>query len=144
MNSVAKRVMGAGNKVAAWLYRRTDGRMGGSAKGTPVLLLTVNGRKTGKPHSVPVGYFEHGDGYVVAASAGGAKAEPQWIQNLRAAGQAHIQIREHEYDVDARIPDGPERDDLWQNVVVANAPHFAGYEEKSGRKIAVALLTGHS
>jgi deazaflavin-dependent oxidoreductase (nitroreductase family) len=141
MNTIARRVMAAGNKAAAWVYRRTRGRVGGSAKGVPVLLLTVAGRKTRIPRTVPVAYFEHGDGYLVAASAGGAKAEPQWIHNLGAAGKAHITVFEDQYDVDARIAHSAERDELWDEVVLVQAPFFAKYEEKSGRTIPVALLT---
>lgn len=53
MGLMARKMMGAGNKAAAWVYRRTRGRIGGSAKGLPVLLLNVSGRKTGKPRTVP-------------------------------------------------------------------------------------------
>jgi len=141
MNTIARRVMAAGNNAAAWVYRRTRGRIGGSAKGVPVLLLTVAGRKTGIPRTVPVAYFEHGDGYLVAASAGGGKADPQWIHNLGAAGKAHITVLEDQYDVDARIAHTVERDELWEEVVLAQASFFAKYEEKSGRTIPIALLT---
>jgi len=141
MNSLAKKVMGAGNRAASWVYRRSNGRIGGTARGIPVLLLTVPGRKTGKPRSIPVAFFEHGDGYLVAATAGGSKNSPQWIRNLGAARQAHIQIGERHYDADARVVEGVERDELWQDVVLVRAPAFAKYEEKSSRTIEVALLT---
>lgn len=141
MNSVVTKVMATGNRAAAWVYRRTNGHIGGSAKGLPVLLLTVPGRKSGIPHTVPVAYFEHGSGYVVTASAGGAKSDPQWIRNLGAAGRARIELCEDRYDVDARIAGRAERDGLWQDVVLARAPFFAKYEEKSGRTIPIALLT---
>lgn len=144
MNSVAKKAMAAGNSAACWVYRRTNGRIGGSARGLPVLLLTVPGRKSRRLRSVPVSYFEHGDGYLVAGSAGGAKTDPQWIRNLGAARQAHIQIREHQYDVDARISGSDEHDELWQQVVLTRAPFFAKYGEKSGRTIPLALLTPRS
>jgi deazaflavin-dependent oxidoreductase (nitroreductase family) len=141
MSQVANKVMAAGNRAADWVYRRTKGRVGGSAKGVPVLLLTVPGRKSGKPRTVPLAYFEHGNGYVVTASAGGAKADPQWIHNLGAAGKAHITVFEDQHEVDARIADNAERDELWQDIVLARAPFFTKYEEKSGRKIPIALLT---
>lgn len=141
MNPVARTMMAAGNKVASWLYIRSKGRLGGSARGVPVLVLTVPGRRTGKERSVPVAYFGHNNSYLVAATAGGSKRNPQWVRNLAAAGKARIQIGEHRYDVDSRIADGPERAALWENVVVAQAPAFAKYEEKSGRAIPIALLT---
>ena len=144
MNPVAKRAMAAGNSAAAWVYRRSNGRIGGSVRGLPVLLLTVPGRKTGRPRSVHIAFFEHHDGYLVAATAGGAKTNPQWIHNLGAAVKAHIQVGEDQYDVDVRVLDGGERDELWQNVVLTRAPQFAKYEEKSGRTIPLALLTRRS
>lgn len=144
MNPVVHKAMTEITRATCWLYRRTNGRIGGSAKGIPVLLLTVPGRKTGRPRSVPVTFFEHDNAYLVTASAGGMKANPQWIHNLRAAGNAHIHIGEQQFDVDARITDSGERDELWQNVVLARAPFFAKYEEKSGRVIPIALLTPRS
>lgn len=141
MNAVAKRAMATGNNVASWLYRRTNGRLGGSVRGLPVLLLTVPGRRTGRPRSVPVAYFEHENGYLVAATAGGAKTNPQWILNLGVARQAHLQIGEEQFDAGARLIEDGERDQLWQDVVVAQAPHFAKYMDKSGRNIPLAHLT---
>ncbi len=126
---------------AVWKYRRTNGRSGGQTKGIPTLLLTVAGRKTGTPHTVPVVYFEHNGSYLVAASAGGMKAEPQWVRNLEAAGLARIEIREQAFEVDGRVMRTAERDDLWKHVVLAQAPFFATYEQKSGRVIPVARLT---
>lgn len=144
MKRVKNRVFALGNRAASWLYRRTSGRVGGSAKGIPVLLLTVPGRMTGIPRTVPVAYFEHDNGYLITASAGGEKADPQWIHNLRAARQAQIHVGEHQYDVDARITDGAERQELWKSVVLERAPSFAKYEEKSGREIPIAHLTVRS
>jgi deazaflavin-dependent oxidoreductase (nitroreductase family) len=91
-----------------------------------------------------VAYFEHNNGYVVAATAGGSDNDPQWIKNLSAAGQAEIQIKEHHYEVDVRIAEGAERDQLWRDVVVERAPAFAKYEEKTSRVIPVARLTPRS
>jgi len=142
MSSVAKSVMATGNKVASWLYIRSDGRVGGSARGVPVLVLTVPGRMSGKPRTVPVAYFDHNDGYLVAATAGGSKNNPEWIKNLAASGRARVHVGEQESDVNVRIVDGSERDQLWRDVVVERAPGFAKYEEKSGgRVIPIAILS---
>ena len=141
MNAVTHKVLAFGNRAASWLYLRSKGRVGGSAKGIPVLLLTLAGRKTGILRSVPLAYFEHGGGYLVTGSAGGVKADPQWIHNLRAAEERHVHIREKQYAVDARVAGRDERDELWRSVVLDQAPFFAEYEKKSGRVIPVALLT---
>lgn len=141
MSTVMRKAMRAANGIAVSLYRRSNGRIGGKAKGIPVLLLTVAGRRTGTPFTVPVVYFEHEGDYVVCGTAGGMKVDPQWVSNLKAAGQANVQIGTHTYAADGRVTDGTERDELWQTVVLARAPSMADYEEKSGRVIPVARLT---
>jgi deazaflavin-dependent oxidoreductase (nitroreductase family) len=140
LGPVLRRVARNANLLATSLYRRSGGRIGGSAKGVPVLLITVPGRKTGTPHTAPVAYFEDGGRYLVTGSAGGTKTDPQWFRNLRAATRVQIQIGNSQYDVDAHVPKGADRDRLWQDVVLARAPFFAKYEEKAGRIIPVAVL----
>ena len=144
MNPVLKKTLRAANAAAVGLYRRSDGRIGGKARGTDVLLLTVVGRKSGRPRTVAVSYFEYNGDYVLAGSAGGMKQDPQWVRNLAAAGQAQIQIRGRSHVVGGRITQGAERDRLWHDVVLARFPFFAKYQEKSGRTIPVALLTPRS
>jgi deazaflavin-dependent oxidoreductase (nitroreductase family) len=142
MNAAVKRLMRAGNGFAVFLYRWSSGRIGGSARGgTRVLLLTVPGRKTRIPHTTPVSYFEDEGGYVVTGTGGGSKQDPQWFRNLRAASRAHVELGSRHLDVDVQVASGAERDRLWREVVLARAPSFATYEEKSGRVIPVAMLT---
>lgn len=140
--TVMNTMMKAGNKVGVALYQRTNGRVGGKAKGgIPVLLLTVNGRKTGMPHTTPVGYFEYDDKYLVVGSAGGMKQHPQWIRNLEATDTAQVQIGGRTFSAGVRAVAGEERDALFRDVVLARHPYFANYEEKSGRTLKLALLT---
>jgi len=138
---VLGRLFRYGNRLAVGLYRRSGGRIGGSAKGLPVLLITVPGRRTGTPHTVPVAYIEHEGQYIVTGSAGGTKSEPQWFRNVRAARRAQIRLRDQQLDVETRVPDRAERDRLWRDVVLARAPFFAKYEQKAGRVIPVAVLS---
>jgi len=134
--------MRAVNALAVSLYRRSGGRIGGSAKGVDVLLLTVAGRRTGKPHTVPVAYLEHGDGYLVTGSGGGMRDEPQWFRNLRSADGAEVEIEIGRTRTPAvvHVSQDDERDALWHDVVLARAPFFAKYQDKSGREIPVATL----
>ena len=48
----------------------------------PAMVLTVPGRKTGKPRSTPITPFEHDGGLYVVAGYPGA----DWASNARAAG----------------------------------------------------------
>ncbi|HEY4018403.1 MAG TPA: nitroreductase/quinone reductase family protein [Pseudonocardiaceae bacterium] len=144
MNPVLKKTLQAVNAATVGIYRRSSGRIGGTMRGTDLLVLSVVGRKTGAPRTVVVSYFEYNGEYVIVGSAGGLKQDPQWIHNLAAAGQAQIQIGNQVQVVGARIADGAERDRLWRDVVVARFPLFLKYQEKSGRTIPVAVLTPRS
>lgn len=55
----------------------------------PNLLLTVRGRTTGQPRTAPVAAVEVGGRRWII----GAYGEVQWVRNLRAAGEAEIEVR---------------------------------------------------
>jgi deazaflavin-dependent oxidoreductase (nitroreductase family) len=58
---------------------------------TPMVLLTVRGRRTGRPRTTPVGLLLH-DGHRYLFSAFG---EVNWVRNLRAAGVGIIARGRH-------------------------------------------------
>ena len=141
MNRVGRALWRTGNRFGVWVYRRTGGRMGGKARGgTPVLVLTVKGRKSGQPFSTPVAYFQRDDGWLVVGAGAGRPEEPQWFRNLRATDDAVVEIQDRRQDVAVRVLAGDERDTAFTQVVAEN-PGFAAYEPKSGRRMPVALLS---
>ena len=141
MSSAMRTMMRVGNTVGSWVYRTSKGRLGGTGRGgTPVLLLTVRGRTSGREFTCPVGYFERDGGYVVVGSAAGLPDDPQWFKNLRATDSAVVQLGDRRYDVSVRILEGAERDAAFAQVLSENAG-FGAYERKSGRTMPLALLT---
>lgn len=54
--------------------------------GEPNVLLTVRGRRSGKPRTTPVAMFELGDRRFLEAAFG----QVDWARNLRASGEAVI------------------------------------------------------
>lgn len=141
MASLSQRLWKAGNTAAVWVYRRTGGKVGGKARGgSPVLLLTVAGRTSGVPHTVPVAYIHRDGAYYLAATAGGQPREPQWIRNLRAASTATVQVGSERLPVTVEVLRGAAREAGWHDFVTTY-PSFAPYEHKAGRRIAVAKLT---
>ena len=141
MNRVGHAIWRTANRASVWLYRTSKGRIAGKSKGgSPVLILTVNGRKSGQPFSAPVAYFERDGGWLVVGSAGGSPQEPQWFKNLRATDHAVVELGDERRDVAVRVLDGAERDQAFDQVLTEN-PGFAAYEQKSGRTMPVALLT---
>ena len=130
-----------GSDVAIWLYVRSGGRVGGRSRGTTIGLLTVPGRRSGVDRTVAIAFFDFPLGYVVAGSAAGSSRDPEWFENLRDAGKASILLGRRRSQVEAREAEGAERDALWHDVVLAQAPQRERYERKSGRVIPIAVLT---
>lgn len=141
LNPLLRRTFRAANPLAVRTYRRSGGRLGARAKGLPVLLITVRGRRTGEDHTTPVAYFDVGDGYLVCGTGGGMAPEPQWFRNLRRADRARIQIGATTLPVTVHVLDRAERDRALNDVVLSRAPFFTKYEERSGRVVPIALLT---
>lgn len=69
----------------------------GMPTGAPNVLLTVRGRRSGKPRTVPVGIVELDDRKFVQSSYG----EGGWVQNLRVAGKATLTEHGSEIPVEA-------------------------------------------
>jgi deazaflavin-dependent oxidoreductase (nitroreductase family) len=135
----------AATKLNVWVYRRTNGRVGGKGMGgLPLLLLTVAGRRSGVLHTVPVVYFDYEDRYlVVGTGMGGSGKTPQWFHNLTVVGTGRIRVGEKDHDVDARVASAAERDRLWA-VIAARAPHFDKWQTRIGRMFPIAVLTTRS
>jgi len=127
-----------GNKVMAGRIRK------GGAKflGFNALVLTTVGRKTGAERVTPVGYFPGPDGsWLIVASAAGAQGNPAWYYNLAAhPDQVQIEVDGQKFAVTAEQLHGTDREQAWQQIVAA-APRFAGYQQKTDRQIPVIRLT---
>jgi deazaflavin-dependent oxidoreductase (nitroreductase family) len=121
------------------LYRLSKGEIGGRMGGFKVLLLTTTGRKSGKTHTTPLGWFAWKDGYVIAASNGGASKHPAWYLNLRSQPQVTVQINEKVIPVTAEILAGEQRAQAWQQVITT-AHNYAAYPTRTTREIPVILL----
>jgi|SRR5450759_676102 deazaflavin-dependent oxidoreductase (nitroreductase family) len=65
-------------------FRANHGQFTGDMAGRSLLILTTSGARSGKPHSVVLGYGRHGDQLVVLASDNGAPSAPDWYHNLLA------------------------------------------------------------
>jgi deazaflavin-dependent oxidoreductase (nitroreductase family) len=124
------------NNMAAGRIRRSGKMMGFSA-----LILTTVGAKSGAERSNPVGYFPGKDGgRLIVASAAGATRNPAWYHNIAAhPDQVRIEVGGRTIPVTAEQLHGPDRDAAWQQIVAA-APRFASYQQKTDRQLPVILL----
>jgi len=66
---------------------------------------------------------------------------PDWFRNLRDAEVAIARVGAERQQVRPRELVGHERDRMWNNVVLAQAPEVAKYAQRANRKIPVAVLT---
>ncbi len=121
------------------LYRASGGKIAGSVLGSPLLLLTVTGRRSGKEYTYPLAYVRRDGEYLVSASAGGADRNPAWFANLASHPDAKIQVGDETYNVTATVTTGAERDRLYE-LFKAQGHNFAEYEKKTARKIPVIRL----
>jgi deazaflavin-dependent oxidoreductase (nitroreductase family) len=65
-------------------FRTHGGKVGGMWEGTPLLLLTTTGAKSGERHTTPMAYLPDGDRLFVWDSNGGSPTNPDWYHNLGA------------------------------------------------------------
>ena len=129
-----------GNRLGVGLYRLLDRRFMRGSREVNVLIVTVPGRRSGVVRSNCVRFIRTPDGLVVWGSGSGSKRDPQWFQNLRAAGRASVEIGRDRMQVRAREVTGRERDVMWTDVVLAEVPAVARYARKAGRTIPIAVL----
>lgn len=126
-----------GVRLHGFLYRRGIGRKMGSST---AILVTVKGRKSGKPYTVPLGTLRDGDDYVVIGSMGGADYDPQWWLNMLANPEVTIQDGDKVSKGRVEwVSDPAARAELWKKVTTA-MPNYGGYEKKTTRVIPLGRI----
>jgi deazaflavin-dependent oxidoreductase (nitroreductase family) len=140
MNRLVETVFGPLLTVHQWLYEVSDGRIGKSLGGRPMLLLRTVGRRTGQPRTAALLYVRDGDAYVVIASKGGKPQHPGWFHNLRAQPEVEIQVGRERFPVRARVAEGEERSRLWARADEVNKGQYAEYQSRTTRVIPVIVL----
>lgn len=140
MNETVERILGKGLVVHQWLYESTDGRIGASLGGRPMLLLRTVGRRTGQARTNALLYVPEGNAYVVTASKGGDPHHPGWFHNLSANPEVEIQIGRDRIPVRARIAEGDERTRLWAKADEVNRGQYSTYQSRTTREIPVVVL----
>ncbi len=140
MSTVKHGLTRVGNRVGVWMYQALDGRLSSGSKDVHVLMITTPGRRTGMPRSTCVRYLNTADGFVVWGTGSGSPHDPDWFRNLRKAKVADLQAGSKRIQVRPRELVGGERDAMWNNVVLTQAPEIAKYARRAGRTIPVAVL----
>lgn len=138
-SSLRGRMMKGFRSLHVFLYHTSGGKLGGSINGSPLLLLTVKGRKSGQPYTMPLAYIRQGGDYLITASANGADKNPAWFANLQSQPQATIEVSGKTYTVTPTVTEGAERDQLYE-LFRMQGSNFVEYEKKTARRIPVIRL----
>lgn len=125
-------VRASGGRKGLWAPR--PGKWG-------ALRLTTTGRRSGKPRSVILGYYEDGPNLVSLAMNGWGAAEPAWWLNLQADPRAVVELAGGiRREVLARAAVTEVRDRLWQRWRELDE-NLDRYAARRPRETAVVVLT---
>lgn len=133
--------------TSAWVrdqveqYERTGGKEGGTLldTGIPVIIVAMRGAKSGSVRKIALMRVEKDGAYLLVASKGGADTHPDWYANLRANPcEVTVQDGPEPHWVEVREIDGAEYDEWWKRAVDVFPP-YAGYREKTSRRIPLLL-----
>ena len=141
MNSIFEIAIGPILAVHQWLYEQSDGLIGATLGGRPMLLLRTVGRRTGQPRTAALLYVRDGENYAVVASKGGSPRNPGWFHNLKANPDVEIQVGRERLPVRARVAKGKERERIWAVADEVNQGTYTDYQSRTERKIPVIVLS---
>lgn len=136
---------GAANRAPGWRedhirrYLETNGEDGHIWNGVPTLLLTTTGRRSGRPHLLPLIYGQEGDRYLVVASRGGAPEHPEWYRNLVKQPEVQVQVGADRFSARARTATAEEKPALWK-LMAGIFPAYDEYQARTSREIPVVIL----
>ncbi|MEV0531747.1 nitroreductase/quinone reductase family protein [Kitasatospora sp. NPDC050463] len=121
-------------------FRASAGAVGGSFAGTPLLLLTTWGRRSGEPRTTPLVHLTDAGRTVVFASNGGAPADPDWYRNLAARPEVTVELGAESFPALA-VPVADENwyEALWAAQIAAQ-PSFAAFRTRAGRVVPLVEL----
>ena len=137
----ARLIIGAMRSLSAAAYLLFGSRM--QMQGVPFLLLETVGARTGKRRRALLPRFQdtRPGTWLVTATALGSARHPGWYFNLaHDPDDVWVEIDRRRAKVRAESLTGVERDEAWRRIV-ATAPRFGAYLQKTDRVIPVVRLT---
>lgn len=120
-------------------YVRTNGAKPVFRYHAPLLLLTTQGRNSGRWRRTCLIYGRDGDNLLVVASLGGDPRHPAWYLNLRAHPRVWVQVGAETFWAEARDTTTHEKPVFWDRMV-SIYPDYADYQTKTDRSIPVVVL----
>lgn len=110
-----------------------------SSMAAPTLLMTVQGRRSGKLRTTPVFYLPDGERYIIVGSYGGDHRHPQWYHNVMAAGAAEVEVGGRKQQVSAHLAEEDERAALWPKLLEM-WPAYADYQARQDTRLLPVIV----
>ena len=107
--------------------------------GLRVVVVHIQGAKSGQWRKVPLMRVEHDGTYAAVASRGGAPENPAWYHSLLANPEVDVQDGETTMPMHARQLTDDERGPWWDRAVTP-FPQYAEYQQNTERQIPVFVL----
>jgi deazaflavin-dependent oxidoreductase (nitroreductase family) len=123
-------------------FRANSGKLSGRFANSTLVLLTTTGAKTGRPHTVPLGWVADGsdDRIVLFASNIGAPKHPAWYVNLAADPDVTIELRAEKFAARATVLlEGTEYDRLYE-LFTSQMPGTETHQSKTERRIPIVVV----
>ena len=120
-------------------FRSNGGKVGGYFKGSPMILLTTTGAKSGHARISPLVYTTDAGRIVIVASNGGSDRHPSWYYNVVANPQTTVEVGDETFKASAVVTEAAERRRLF-DLHAERFPGFKDYEKGTDRVIPVVVL----
>jgi deazaflavin-dependent oxidoreductase (nitroreductase family) len=117
----------------------TAGRLGSQLGSQTILILHSVGRRSGKPRTTPIAYFEYKNQYLLVASNWGRDKQADWYLNIMKEPRTEIEVRGKKIKVMAREALGNEYNDLWK-FATEKYPQYLNYQKMTKRRIPIMVL----
>ena len=121
-----------------WVMRRSKGRVTEAWK-VNALVLTTQGRRSGRERTVVLQYFPDGDAMIVVAANDGGDTYPGWYFNLTARPDALVEVNGERVSVRAMELQSDEAAEWW-NRILAAAPDYERYRRATTRPFPILRL----
>ncbi len=128
------------SRLHVWIFQRSQGRFAATFAGSPVCLVTMTGRKTGKRRTIPLMHIPHGDDVLLVASQAGMHIHPSWYWNLKADPHIEVIAKGQTRQMIARQATDEEKAALWP-VAVAVYSDYDVYQARTDRDIPLFICS---
>jgi deazaflavin-dependent oxidoreductase (nitroreductase family) len=116
---------------------------GKTSGGQTLVILTIEGARTGQAYEKPMCVREDGSDLVVAASAGGQAKHPQWYRNLMVNPEVTVEYLGRSFPGTASMVENSQHRDRLFHMLSEEITGLYGYQDRcrDARQIPIVRIT---